>query len=175
MKKLIVIILCSLIGAVVLGQDQDYFVVRNDTTFCDNLLYRTDPQGTLNKISYTLSGKKVEIKGKKNVPDVITLYIKGEAIDRTPLKPKKTNGYVRFEPRRIDGKLIVYLDTPHNAGTKKYTPGSVSGDWSDAGAKGSYRFLIRYPDGKFYKVNDKKNLRDIIKPYLLECEAFKAK
>ncbi len=52
-----------------------YFVVKpKDTTFCKALSYTTTSQVYLKKIDYTdMSGKKVSLKGKEELPDVQTL------------------------------------------------------------------------------------------------------
>jgi hypothetical protein len=43
---------------------------------------------------------------------------------------------------------------------------------SSGNVSGTYRFFIKMPDGSFHKINNKKNLNTIIKPFLLECNAF---
>ena len=65
----------------------------------------------------------------------------------------------------VDGKLIVYAEHP---GRVEYIGGG-------SGPYGSYRFIIKMPDGNYYKINDKGNMNDIIKPYLLKCAEFKNK
>ena len=42
-----------------------------------------------------------------------------------------------------------------------------------SGSVGSYRFFIRMPDGTVHKINDKKNMNEVIKPFLLRYSEFK--
>ncbi len=152
---------------------QDYFIVKQDTTFCSDLKYSTTSQGYLKAIEYTdADGKTVLIKGRKNVPDVITFYIRYSTIDKIPLKADKPDGYIRYTKRMVDGKLKVYLAQQSTTSTITYTPGAPSGDWNTGSARGSYRFFIKMPDGTYYKINSKSNLKKYIKPYLLQCEEF---
>ena len=137
---------------------KDYFVTKTDTVFCTELTYNTTAQGYLKNFKYTdLTGKPVEIK--KNVPDVQTFYHHGQTDDKIPLKADKPDSYIRYTCRSVDGPLKVYL------AYQTYSSGSGS-------SSGTYRFFLKLPDGTFYKINNKKNLKNFIKPYLLKCPAF---
>ena len=154
--------------------EQSYFVTGKDTTFCKTLKFGTNLQGYLNKLQYTdMNGKNIELKGKKEVPDVITFFVKGIIIDKTPLKADKPDGYIRYTERVVDGKLKVYLAQQGYNSSRTYTPGSPFGDFSTRGPVGIYRFYIKMPDGTYYQINDKGNMRDHIKPFLLSCTDFK--
>ena len=107
-----------------------------------------------------MEGKEIETEKKKNVPNITTFFQDGHFIDKTPLKASKPDSYVRYTERTVDGKLIVYISTPY------YSAGSQ-------GNVGSYRFIIKVPDGKYYKINDKGNMKKHIIPYLNKCAAFK--
>ena len=127
---------------------KDYFVTKTDTVFCTELTYNTTAQGYLKSFKYTdLTGKPVEIK--KNVPDVQTFYHHGQTDDKIPLKADKPDSYIRYTCRSVDGPLKVYL------AYQTYSSGSSSG---------TYRFFLKLPDGTFYKINNKKNLKNFIKP-----------
>lgn len=161
MKKMIIGVL--LIITCINVYAKDYFIVKDDTTFCNNLQYTTTAQGYLKSISYDdLNGNSVSLNGRKNVPDVLTFFIKGIYFDKTPLKANKPNGYIRYTARVVNGKLIVYSQSP---GTIDLGKGDVP--------SGTYRFFIKMPDGTFYKINNRKNMEKYIKPYLLQCEEFK--
>ncbi|MFL5731220.1 MAG: hypothetical protein ACJ75J_17155 [Cytophagaceae bacterium] len=153
-----------------------YFVTSKDTTYCQELSYGTTGQGYLDKLEYTdLSGKKVLLKGRKNVPDVLTFYMKGEIIDKTPLKANAPDGYIRYTDRVVDGKLKVYLAQQGYNNTIMYNPATPPGmsPFSTGGPSGLYRFYIKMPDGTYYKINNAGNMKKYIKPYLLQCSAFK--
>ena len=171
-------ILIALVGAFLLTPigvlAESYFIVGNDTTFCDKLSYKTTGQGYLKSITYTTtSGEEVHVEGKKNVPDVITFCINGSFFDKTPLKANKPNGYIRYTKRSVDGKLIVYLQQQGYDNSYHYTPNTYGDDWQKGGPVGTYRFYLKMPDGTFYKINKKGNIKKFIKPYLLECDKFK--
>jgi len=40
------------------------------------------------------------------------------------------------------------------------------------GHAGIYKFFIKLPNGTFYKINSKKNMKKYIIPYLQECAEF---
>ncbi|MBD3636468.1 MAG: hypothetical protein HUJ25_03925 [Crocinitomicaceae bacterium] len=151
-----------LIGFLLCGinaYQQDYFIIDDkDTTKCVDLEYSLTVQGWLKRVSYTtLDGEKVEIDGRKEVPNVTTFCIDSVTFDRTPLNPKKPEKYIRYDLRTVDGKIKVYA------------PGqriNTNGD-----PVGKYRFFVRFPDGEWYTVNS-KNMETIIKPYLIKCKAF---
>lgn len=155
---------------------QDYFVVQNDTTFCKDLSYGTTAQGYLKRIRYTNSeGQEVLIEKRKNVPNVITFYKKGITIDKIPLKASRPNSYVRFVERAVDGKLKTYSNAfSRPSSSIKYTPGSAFGDWKSGGiSMGAYHYNIKMPNGVFYDIKKRKNIKKYIKPFLLKCEKFK--
>lgn len=156
-------------------QAQDYFVTKKDTTFCSDLKYSTTGQGYLKTLEYTNEGgDQVSMKGRKNLPDIKTFYIDSTFIDKTPLKADKPDSYIRYTPRAVDGKLKVYLEQQGYSSTTQYTPGSAQGDWTQAGGPmGIYRFYLKMPNGTYYKINNKGNMKKYIKPYLLKCAAFK--
>ena len=136
---------------------KDYFVTKTDTVFCTDLTYDLTSQGYLKSIKYKdLNGTSVEIK--KNVPDVQTFYHFENTKDKIPLKANKPDGYIRYTWRIVDGPLKVYLAQQTVSGSGNVT--------------GTYRFFLKLPDGTFYKINNKKNLKNFIKPYLLKCPAF---
>lgn len=168
-----VLLYCGIINAQS-TKSKNYFVTkRKDTTFCKELAYGTTAQGYLNKIGYVgLKGKKVELKGRKNVPDVVTFYLNGTSIDKIPLKANNPNSYIRYTERVVDGKLKVYLAQQGYNSAIQYTPGSPHGDFSTGGPTGTYRFFIKIPNGTYYKINSKGNMNKYIKPYLLKCKEF---
>ena len=160
MKKIFISLLLSLTFNAVAQQnsEKNYYIIKNDTVFCTNLTYETTAQGVLKSLKYTdESGKQVETK--QGVSDVTTIYHFGQMMDKIPFKAEKPDGIQRFTERIVDGTLKVYL-------ASQYVSNS-------GGSTGTYRFFIKFPDGTFCKINNKKNLNSIIKPYLLKCEAFK--
>jgi len=159
---------------------QDYFIVRKDTTFCSKLNYSTTAQGYLKSIEYTdVNGKRKSVDGRKNVPDVSTFYQDSISIDKTPLKANRPDSYIRYTERAVDGKLKVYIaQQGYNQGTMSYGPGLNSGSnnnrlESTGGPSGIYRFYLKMPDGTYYKINNKGNMKKFIRPYLLKCTEFK--
>lgn len=155
---------------------QDYFVAKGDTTFCTNLKYSTTSQGYLKSINYEdTNGHNVIIEGRKKVPDVETFYIETKFIDKTPLKANRPDSYIRYTERSVDGKLKVYLAQQGYNSSRQYTPGSPHGDWSSSGPSGTYRFFLKMPDGTYYKINNRSNMKKYIKPYLMKCSNFNNK
>jgi len=145
----------------------NYFIEGKDTTFCKSLAYTTTGQGYLKSISYEdMDGKKVELKSKKELPEVETFCIEGTFFDKTPLKADKPDGYIRYTERVVDGKLKLYLGEQGS-----FTSTNVATGKSTTGAVGSYRFFIKMPDGKYYQVN--KDMKKVIRPYLEKCAEFK--
>ena len=174
--KKITIGLVLIIASSISAHAQDYFVVKKDTTFCSNLKYSTTAQGYLKSIKYTdINRKEISIDGRKNVPDVETFYIDSILIDKTPLKANKPDSYIRYTKRVVDGKLKVHLAQQRYNTTMKYTPGSPHGDFSTFGptVTGIYRFFLKMPDGTYYNIKSKSDMKKHIKPYLLKCVAFK--
>ncbi len=92
MKKLFALFI-FLISLTAFSQDQDYFTVNKKKTYCSDLTFDITGQSYLKSISYTdTNGKKIEIVGRKKVPNITTFYIDGVIIDRIPQKvdkPKK--------------------------------------------------------------------------------------
>jgi len=181
LTRIIILPITILISQLVSAQKnktEEYFVTKDDTVFCKDMSYGTTAQGFLNELKYTdLNGNKVELKGRKNVPDVLTFYKFGSIIDKTPLKANKPDSYIRYTDRAVNGKLKVYLaQQGYLAGGMTYNPSvytASSGGWqSTGGPSGIYRFYIKMPDGSYYKINSKKNMKNIIKPYLLSCKEF---
>lgn len=177
--------LLLLFTCVVLGQKEIskrkvkkyYFVTKeHDTVRCKKMEWNVLTNGKLRTLEYTdLDGKKIHLKGKNKVPNIITFYENGTFYDKLPSKINKPNGYYKYIRRSVNGKLRVYLrhqgegtmfisDKGGNlVNTRKgFTKGPV----------GLHRFWIRFPDGSIYKVNKKKNMNDIIIPYLKKCENF---
>jgi hypothetical protein len=167
MKSILLSVLIALAGGVLFGQD--YFVVGKKTTYCSNLAYTTTAQGYLKTMTYvTEEGKTVSLQGRDNVPDVTTFFINGEYFDKVPLNANKPDKYIRYDKREINGKLIVYLERQGYIEGSRYggAPGMPSGP------SGTYRFFIRMPSGVVYKINDKKNMQEIFKPFFLKCPEF---
>jgi len=177
-KELITVLVIMIVSSVNI-YSQDYFIVNKDTTFCSNLEYTTTAQGYLKSIKY-IDENNIEksIEGRKKVPNVVTFYIDSVAYDKTPLKANKPNSYIRYTKRVVDGKLKVYLGSQaNNSGTMIYNPSSHSSfnhnGWeSTGGPSGIYRFYLKVPNGTYYKINSKKNMKKYIKPYLLKCAKF---
>ncbi|MFD2914957.1 hypothetical protein [Psychroserpens luteus] len=167
---------------------QDYFVVEKDTTFCSNLEFGTTGQGYLKSLRYTdKNGKAIVIEGRKVVPNVITFYRQEVTIDKIPQKADKPKSYVRYTERLIDGTLKIYERYPTGMGAHSYrtnAPNPLTMNNStmsrnqngsmqtSSGRAGIYKFFLKLPDGTYYKINSKKNMKKYIVPYLKECEAF---
>ena len=162
MKK-IPVLLMLLYGTWSKAQQTDYFITGKDTTYCGNLKYEMGI--FLEKVSYTNNnGKRVTIEGNLAMPDISTFCISGECVDKVPIKPGRWRFY-RYQPRKVDGKLRVYLQTGSTTSTDMFGDGRSN-------PVGKYRFFICMPDGTFYKINSKKNMEKYIKPYLLSCSVF---
>lgn len=137
----------------------DYFITQTwDTIYGYNLKYGTGSWGGLNYLSYDRpDGNPVVYKSKKQAPVVLSLYIDGKKIDRIPLRPNSKKE-IRYLERTIDGHLIVYLQHQNSSTSSSGTA--------------MYIFYLKMPDGRFYKINDKRNMSEVIIPYLKGCEAF---
>jgi hypothetical protein len=62
--------------------------VGKDTTYCKELMYGTTAQGYLDELEYLgTDDKSVKLKGRKNVPDVLTFYMDSIIFDKVPLVP----------------------------------------------------------------------------------------
>lgn len=139
--------------------DLDYFITQTkDTIYGTELKYGVGSWGALNFLSYIRpDGAPVIYKSKKSAPTVLSLNIDGKIIDRIPLKPNSKRE-VRYLERTIDGHLIVYLQHQKDS---NYNDGTVM-----------YIFYIKMTDGRFYKINSKKNMNEVIIPYLKKCKPF---
>jgi len=104
-----------------------------------------------------LDESPIVFQSKKTVPFVLTLYIDGKTIDRIPLTPNARK-QIRYTERRVDGALKVYLVHQDNSDSKEATV--------------MYIFYIKMADGKFLKINKKKNMQNEIIPYIKKCQAF---
>lgn len=170
MKKILILMAISF-STIAFGQEDsstDYFVADSDTTFCSNLNYTLTVQSYLSSLEYTdLDGNKVLIEGRKKVPNVTTLFINGQIIDRIPQKVEKPDGYVKFASRVVDGKLIVnYYESSMT--TESF---NSSGGMSST-TTGILKFFIRMPDGTYYDINKGSHMKKYIIPYLQECSEF---
>ncbi|NQY06670.1 MAG: hypothetical protein HRT68_10920 [Flavobacteriaceae bacterium] len=148
-----------------------YFVTAsNDTTHCKKLEWSTLLNGKLSELKYTtLDGKKVHLKGKKKVPDVILFYENGKTLDKLPSKLHKPKSYYKYVERTVNGKLIVYLrEQSYSGGTSE----NINSPGYTKGGMGLYRFWLRLPNGEIYKINKTKNMKNIIIPYLKNCAEF---
>jgi hypothetical protein len=145
---------------------RNYFIIKGkDTTHCQELKYKTTAQGYLSGLEYTDDeGKKVKIDGRKKVPDVETICVNNVIYDKVPLKASKPDSYIRYTERVVDGKVKVYLDLPEY----NYNYASESG-----GPVGKYRFFVKLPDGTYYKINSRSNMKKYIEPYLKKCDEFR--
>lgn len=151
-----------------------YFVVNNDTTFCNELYYFTTIQGFLREIHYKdTNGVQISIVGRKNVPDVTTFYKDYKTYDKIPFKAHKPTKYIRYTQRVVDGELKVYYSSVTGAGGMQYTPHSPTGNWTSHGPREYIRLYIKMPDGKYYKATRRSTIKKIIKPYLLKCDEFR--
>ncbi len=158
-----------------LSFSQDYIVhFSKDTVFCSNIDFSTNTQGFIDELSYKdNTGKNIQLKKRKNIPIINTISSAGTIYDRMPLKTKKPYSYHRFGKRLVSGKLCV--SKYDNRVTKQvYKPQSqynpVGG--FKAETSGTYLFQLTMPDGKIIKIN-KRNIKKIIKPYMINCEKFK--
>jgi hypothetical protein len=160
-KHLIIIpiLLQCYLGNAQSNEAECYFATSKDTVYCKELRYETTAQGYLKHLEYIdLKGNKIEFNGIKNVPDVLTFFMNGRNTDKTPLKPNKPDGYIRYSDRLIDGKIKVYLE--QQGLNSKLEP------------VGLYRFMVKMPEGNYYKANSAGNMKKYIKPYLLKCKEF---
>jgi hypothetical protein len=156
--------------------DGDFFVVGRDTTFCNRLRYRQFGDRSLLEIQYMdLQGNKVQLIGRKNLPDVLSFRIDGVYIDKNPFMPNQGGNNYRYDRRYVDGKLKVYLDSNIWYDTTMVHSAFLKHDVQVIerhGPTGSYRFLIKMQDGKYYNANSKKDRKQYIEPLLYRCEAF---
>ncbi len=180
MKKIFFTIVISFLSIAAIAQSTKsklYFVTEKDTVFCEKMYYTKNAKGLCTLQYKEINGDSVSIVGRgsrKRVPKVLTFYIDGSVYDRVPFMIHgRKNGFVRYDFREIDGKIIVYLDE----GTTVFlTPGTYTPTTKYSGVATSYktRFYVKWPDGKFYKANSRKNMNKIFKPYLMKCKSFTA-
>ena len=165
---LLLTILCSKVSA-----SKDYFVdMKHDTTFCINLSYSLNNRGYLRTISYYDIKTKTQknISEKSKLPLITTFFVNGATIDLIPLKANKPFKYKRYTERVLDGKLKIYLDKPEYDNS---VVNDMSGNASTRGSVGAYRFFIKMPDGTFYKINNQRKMKKVLKPFLINCDKFK--
>jgi hypothetical protein len=153
----------------------DFFVVGSDTTFCEKLSYRQSGDRRIIEITYTDAKGKVQLNGKKNLPDVSSFHINGADFDKNPFMPDQGGENYRYDKRYVDGKLMVYLDSNFWFDTTVVYSPILKRDVQSIqqyGPTGQYRFLIKMPNGKYYKANSKKDCSEFIEPFLYQCPAF---
>lgn len=159
--KNLTLILFTFFGLTVSSQD---FYIKNstDTIKCSNLKHEIGSQQLLKKLNFTTeSGISKEITNKTELEQVTTIFIAEQGYwDKIPIKPHAPNGITRFTNRVTFGKLAVYYE-PQQYNTRMEPVGI-------------YRYYILLPDGIYYKVYNKSNMKKIIKSFLLECAAFKS-
>lgn len=145
-----------------------YYVVDRDTVFCSSLNYKLTAQSYLSEISYIdLENKNVIIKGRKNIPNISTFFIRGESIDKIPQKTNKPDKYIKWATRVVDGKLIV--NYYYNQMT---TYNNYNFNRSGVVTSSITKFFIKMPNGIFYDINDSNDRKKYIIPYLKECDDF---
>jgi|TARA_R110002110_G_scaffold404983_1_gene623757 hypothetical protein len=152
-------------------QDQDYFVINNKKTFCTDLEYSITAQSYLRSISYTdTNGKKIEIKGRKNVPDITSFYIDNIIVDRVPQKTNKPDKYVKWARRIIDGKLIVNFYSSSMT-THNFNSAAKPGRHNSV-TTGIVKHYVKMPNGTYYDIFSSKDRKKHIIPYLKKCKEF---
>ncbi len=153
----------------------DFFVVGGDTTFCKKLIYKQFGSREIIEIAYTdFQGNKVELR-RKDVPEVLSFHIDGVFFDKNPFMPDQGGDNYRYDKRYVDGKLKVYLNSSFWFDTTQVYSPILKRDQqviTQYGPTGQYRFLIKMPDGKYYKANSKKDCSEFIEPFLNQCQAF---
>ena len=94
MKNLIIAI-TLLFSFTSICQEQDYFIVDGEKTYCDELYFETNGQSYLKTISYVDSnGDKIVIDSRENIPNISTFYIDGMTIDKVPQNTDKPKKYI---------------------------------------------------------------------------------
>lgn len=152
---------------------QDYFIAKGDTTFCSDVEYKTNLFGHLYSLKYTdAKGQPVSIEDKQLLVDVVTFYQDSITLDRIPVKAHKPDKYSHFVERKVDGKLKVYLLEQGLSDMMTYN--SRAGRY-ESGYIGPYIFILKMPDGTYYHIDHKPNMKNHIKPYLLQCPLFAQK
>jgi len=164
MKKTITLFV-FLINLTLFSQEKDFFIVNDKKTFCNDLSFEITIQSYLKSINYTDdNGKKIEIVGRKNVPDISAFFIDGVLIDRIPQKVNKPNKYVKWAKRIVDGKLIVnyYNNILNRNNTGSYITHSTD----------ITKHYVKMPSGIFYNLRSSKDRNQHVIPYLKKCEQF---
>jgi len=174
-KKIIGILLSLLCGFLVNSSFSQgcYVTSKKDTVVCSNVDFTTNSRGFITELSYSdKNGKTVILKKRKNIPIIISIYAAGIQYDRMPLKTNKPTGYHRFGKRIVNGKLSVSVYNDLETKRVYYTPSvyNPKGAFKNE-TSGTYLFQLKMIDGKIIKIN-KKNMKKIIKPYLLQCKQF---
>lgn len=140
-------------------KSSDYFVKKGaDTTYCISL-EALRGGGNVTEFNYLdLDGKEHKIEGKEACQEVITYVINDQPFDLIPLKASNPDGYLRHFWRKIDGEVKVYYYS-NMVGYGENT-GSI------------VLTILQLKNGEYYFVK-KKNIKKVLTPYLLKCEAFK--
>jgi len=135
-----------------------YFInLQKDTIFCKELSYGLNSRGYLDRLDYiTNDDKEYELRGKKNIPRILTFYIDGITLDKIPYRVGSESKLYVYSERLTVGSLQVYLN--HQIMDESVV----------------YRFYIRFEDGEFYRIDKKSDFENIIKPKMLGCDAFKS-
>jgi hypothetical protein len=135
------------------------FIIKtpNDTVFCTDLVYVFNTRGNLSQLRYiSLDGVPYRFKGKNNVPSIETIFIKGKLLDKIPYKAQtRTKMYV-YSERLVDGEIKVYID-------QQIPDQSVV-----------YRFYVKLNGSGFYRVNNKSDFENVIRPFFMRCKSFSA-
>jgi len=157
--RLILILFLGIISFPVLAQKeapQFYFInLQKDTIFCKSLSYGTNTKRYLDRLEYvTIDDIPYEIKGKKNVPHILTFYINGKTLDKIPYRLGSKSKLYVYSERLTDGEIIVYIN-------HQIPDVSVV-----------YRFYVRFEDGEMYRVDKRSDFEEHIKPRMLSCEKF---
>lgn len=100
----------------------DYFATTTDTTFCTALSFDTEQSnGELNYLEYTdLQGKEFILKGKENIPDILTFHIGNNAYDKQLDKASKVRinfimrdlfaqDSIKIHPKKIEKPIITLI------------------------------------------------------------------
>ena len=88
LKNLFILLILSIIS--LKSFSQDYYLTKTDSIPCSDLSFSATAQGYLKGLYYINSnGKSIEINGRENVPDVLTLFMGGEYFDKVPQKAHK--------------------------------------------------------------------------------------
>ena len=169
MKKLVTLFI-YLISLTTFSQNQDYFIVNKEKTYCSDLSFEITSQSYLKSISYTdSSGKKIEIEGRKKVPNISTFYINGNLIDKIPQKVDKPKKYIKWAKRVVDGKLIVNYYHSEMTTSNWYSDGDIKDITT-----GITKHFVKMPNGTYYDIRSSKDRKKHIIPYLKRCANFKS-